>query len=87
MTTTTTELYGRRKVEGGSTRNKRPRGVQRFPDYHPRLVAVAGWRGAMPLPRTSPATSLGVITTELRDGLARARPQVARVVDEALHGR
>tara|TARA_B100000787_G_C15901491_1_gene168626 strand:- start:5 stop:148 length:144 start_codon:yes stop_codon:yes gene_type:complete len=32
MTTTTTELYGRRKVEGGSTRNKRPRGVQRFPD-------------------------------------------------------
>ena len=41
----------------------------------------------MPLPRTSPATSLGVITTELRDGLARARPQVARVVDEALHGK
>ena len=41
---------------------------------------------AMPLPRTSSGHAPGVIATELRDGRARPRPQVACVVDDALHG-
>ena len=76
----------------GSTTGRRGGLVSRqwfpgFPGDHPRLVAVVGWREAtLCLKLCHCRARPGVIATELRHGFARPRPQVACVVDDALHG-